>query len=78
MSLYFCAVYVICSFIDVEYCEKRNAVLFREYSFYNIDELREVFLKDFRKLNIPDDEILRIFEEESDHSYQSEFNKIQA
>ena len=67
-----------CDYYDVGYCKERNAVLFRDYSFHNIDELREVFLEDFRKLNIPDDEILRIFEEESDHSYQSEFNKIQA
>ena len=66
-----------CDYYDVEYCKERNAVLFREHIFHNINELREVFLEDFRKLDISDDEIFRIFEEESDHFYQSEFNKIQ-
>ena len=66
-----------CDYYDVEYCKKRNAVLFRERVLTTIDELREIFLEDFRKLDIPDDEIFRIFEEESDHFYQSEFNKIQ-
>lgn len=67
-----------CDYYDVEYCKKRNVVLFREYIFHDINELSEVFLEDFRKLDIPDDEIFRIFEEESDSSYQNEFNKIQA
>ena len=67
-----------CDYYDVEYCKKLNAVLFREHVFHDIDELKEVFLEDFRKLDIPDDEICRIFEEESNSSYQSEFNKIHA
>lgn len=66
-----------CDYYDVEYCEKRNAVLFRDHIIYNIGELKEVFLEDFRKLDISDDEILRIFEEESVSYYQSEFDKIQ-
>ncbi len=69
--------HLCCDYYDVEYCKERNAVLFREHIFHNINELREVFLEDFRKLDISDDEIFRIFEEESDHFYQSEFNKIQ-
>lgn len=67
-----------CDYYDVEYCKKMNAVLFREHVFHNIDELKEDFFEDFRKLDIPDDEICRIFEEESNSYYQSEFNKIQA
>lgn len=66
-----------CDYYDVEYCKKRNAVLFRGRIIHNIDELREIFFVDFRKLNIPDDEIFRIFEEESNSYYQSEFSKIQ-
>lgn len=66
-----------CDYYDVEYCKKQNAVLFREHIFHDMDELKEVFLEDFRKLEISDDEICRIFEEESDSSYQKEFNKIQ-
>lgn len=65
-----------CDYYEVEYCRERNAILFREHIFHNMDELREVFLEDFRKPDIPDDEIFRVFEEESD-GYQSEFNKIQ-
>lgn len=67
-----------CDYYNVEYCKKLNAVLFREHVFHDIDELKQVFLEDFRKLDIPDDEIFRIFEEESNSYYQSEFNKIQA
>ncbi|MCI8802875.1 MAG: hypothetical protein HFG01_05980 [Oscillibacter sp.] len=67
-----------CEYYGVEYCKKLNAVLFGEQIFHDIDELREIFLEDFRKLNLPDDEIFRIFEEESDGYYLSEFSKIQA
>lgn len=67
-----------CDYYSVEYCEKRNVVLFGEHIFHDIDELWEVFLEDFRKLDIPEDEIRRIFEEESDNLYQREFDKIQA
>ena len=66
-----------CDYYDVEYCKKRNAVLFREHVFRDLDELKEFFLEDFRKLDIPDDEIGRIFEEESHSYYQTEFIKIQ-
>ncbi len=57
-----------CDYYDVEYCKKLNAVLFKEHVFHDIDELKQVFLQDFRKLDIPDDEIFRIFEEESYHN----------
>lgn len=67
-----------CDYYDVEYNKKENAVVFRDYVFHDLDELWEVFFEDFRKLNIPDDEIRRIFEEESHSYYQRDFNKIQA
>lgn len=67
-----------CDYYDVKYSKKENAVVFRNHVFHDMDELWEVFLEDFRKLNIPDDEIRRIFEEESHSYYQSDFNKIQA
>ena len=67
-----------CDYYDVKYSKKQNAVVFRDHVFHDMDELWEVFLEDFRKLNIPDDEIRRIFEEESHRHYQSDFNKIQA
>ena len=67
-----------CDYYDVEYSKKLNAVLFRVHVFHDIDELRQVFLEDFRKLEISDDEIFRIFEEESNSYYQSEFSKIRA
>lgn len=66
-----------CDYYDVGYSKKQNAVVFRGHVFHNIDELWKVFLEDFRKLNIPDDEIRRIFEEESHSFYQRDFNKIQ-
>ena len=66
-----------CDYYDVEYSKKQNAVAFRDHVFHDIDELWEVFLEDFRKLDIPDDEICRIFEEESNSYYQSEFNEMQ-
>ncbi|MCH5270310.1 MAG: hypothetical protein J1E83_06125 [Lachnospiraceae bacterium] len=69
---------ICCNYYDVRYSKKQNAVVFRDYVFHDIDELWEVFLEDFRKLDIPDDEIRRIFEEESNSYYQKDFNKIQA
>ena len=65
-----------CDYYDVGYNKNQNAVVFRDYVFHNIDELWEVFLEDFRKLGIPDDEIRRIFEEESNSYYQRDFNQI--
>ena len=65
-----------CDYYDVGYSKKQNAVVFRDHIFHDIDELWEVFLEDFRKLDIPDDEIRRIFEEESNSYYPSEFNEI--
>lgn len=67
-----------CDYYEVAYCKEQNAVLFREHIFHDMDELWKVFLEDFRKLDIPDEEIFRIFEEESGSYYQSEFGKIQA
>ena len=67
-----------CDYYDAAYCRKQNAVLFRARILHDMDELREIFLDDFRKLNLPDDEILRIFAEESGRYYLSEFGKIQA
>ena len=66
-----------CDYYDVGYSKKQNAVLLRDHVFRNLDELWEFFLADFRNLNIPDDEIRRIFEEESNSSFLSEFNRIQ-
>lgn len=66
-----------CDYYEVAYCKEQNAVLFKEHIFYDMDELWEVFLEDFRKLDIPDEEIFRVFEEESGSYYQSEFDKIQ-
>lgn len=53
-----------CDYYDVEYSEKQNAFLFRDNVFQDMDELWEFFLEDFRKLDITEDEIRRIFEEE--------------
>lgn len=65
-----------CDYYDVVYCRKLNAVIFKKHLFHSIDELWDVFLEDFRKLKISDDEIYRIFEEESNSYYHSEFNKF--
>ena len=53
-----------CDYYDVKYSEKQNAILFRDHVFQDLDELWELFLEDFKKLDIPEDEIRRIFEEE--------------
>ena len=54
-----------CEYYDVDYSAEKNAVIFRNRVFHNIEELWQCFLEDFQKLEIPDDEISRIFEEES-------------
>ncbi len=64
-----------CAYYDVEYSAEKNAVIFRNQVFHNIEELWQCFLADFQKLDIPDDEISRIFEEES-KEYEKAFQKI--
>jgi hypothetical protein len=44
--------------------------------FNDMKELWLVFFEDFKRLEIPEDEIKRIFEEESHASYKKEFDKI--
>ena len=65
-----------CEYYDVEYNEKQNAVVYKNYVFNAIKGLWLVFLEDFKRLEISEDEIKRIFEEESHSSYKKEFDKI--
>lgn len=64
-----------CDYYDVDYNTEKNAVVFREQVFHNIEELWRYFLVDFQKLDISDDEIRRIFEEES-KEYENAFQEI--
>lgn len=61
---------------DLRYDRERNAVVSRAHVFHDIEELWDVFLTDFRKLQIPDDEIRRIFEEESHAFFAHAFEQI--
>lgn len=63
-------------YYGVGYSKEQNAVVFRDKVFHTIEELWTYFLSDFSKLDIPLDEIKRIFEEESYSDYQNEFDKI--
>ena len=65
-----------CEYYEAEYNEKKNAVIYKNYVFNDMKELWLVFLEDFKRLEIPEDEIKRIFEEESHASYKKEFDKI--
>ena len=54
-----------CDFYDTEYDSGKNAVTLEDTVFYNISDFEKYFTECFRKRNIPEEEIKRIFVEEN-------------